>query len=174
MTNTFFITLFLGALAAGQGLDAQQCSTRTTIGRYVVVCNGYLAPAANAPMTPAKLLATASADENGAFTGTGIVTLGGGAIPQTVTGTEKINRDCTGTITYSQTLGGQPGPPLNITFVVSGNGERIDGLVTDAGAVLSCELRRMTPVLSGAASPAERPRLASRAADQKEVLASTR
>jgi hypothetical protein len=42
-------------LMAPGSLEAQQCSSNTTVGKYVVVCDGYLSPAPNAPMVPAKL-----------------------------------------------------------------------------------------------------------------------
>src|SRR6267154_2409243 len=34
------------------------CSAKTTVGKYVVICNGFLSPGLNAPLLPAKLLAT--------------------------------------------------------------------------------------------------------------------
>ncbi|MBZ5656055.1 MAG: hypothetical protein LAO56_12355 [Acidobacteriia bacterium] len=91
---------------------------------------------------PAKTLATATADKNGNFNGSGTVSVGGVTVTQTVSGTEQINADCTGTITYAQTINGQPGPPINIAFVVSEGGDQIDGLVTDAGSTFACKLTR--------------------------------
>jgi hypothetical protein len=130
-------------LLLANALQAQQCSTATTIGRYVVACGGYLSTGPTGPLVPAKILGTATADDKGTFTGSSTASIGGGIVKQTVKGTEQLNADCTGTITYTQTFNGQPGPPLDITFVVSELGDRIDGLVTDSGAVLSCELRRI-------------------------------
>ena len=86
----------------------------------------------------------------GAVTGTAVAkTIASGfadpaIVTQTVSGTEQINPDCTGTITYSQTINSQPGPPINITFVVSENGDKIDGLVTDPGATFACKLTRIS------------------------------
>jgi hypothetical protein len=134
-------TLLLLVLAASS-LQAQQCSTSTTAGRYLVRCDGFLTPGPNAPQLPAKTLAIATADKYGNFTGTGTVSVGGVTVTQTMTGTEQINPDCSGTITYSQTINGQPGPPINITFVVSEGGDQIDGLVTDAGNTFACKLTR--------------------------------
>jgi hypothetical protein len=130
------------APSAAQARDQEKCSTRTTTGKYVVVCNGFLTPAPNAPLVPAKELAVSVADRNGTFTGAGTISVGGTILQQTVKGTEQINPDCTGTITYQQTINGQPGPPLDITFVVSQDGDTIDGLVTDPGAVFACRLTR--------------------------------
>jgi hypothetical protein len=139
--NVTLFALFL--LLPSASLQAQQCSTRTTFGRYLVRCDGYLTPAPNAPQLPAKTLATATSDRNGNFLGSGTVSVGGVTVTQTLSGTEQINSDCTGTITYSQTINGQPGPPINITFVVSEGGDKIDGLVTDAGNTFACKLTRI-------------------------------
>ncbi len=132
-------------LLAGS-LHAQGCYTWTTVGRYIVTCDGFLAPAPNASLVPARVLGVTTADENGTFKGSATVSLGGTIVTQTVTGTEKLNRDCTGTISYSQTLGGQPCPPLDLTFVVSEQGNKINGLATDAGTVMSCVLTRIPAV----------------------------
>ena len=134
--------MFLTLVLAANSVQAQQCSTRTTAGRYLVRCDGFLTPGPNAPQLPAKTLATATADKNGNFNGSGTVSLGGVTVTQTLTGTEQINPDCTGTVTYSQTINGQPGPPINIIFVVSEGGDQIDGLVTDAGNTFACKLTR--------------------------------
>lgn len=138
--------LFTLALLIATPLLAQQCSTRTTEGRYLVVCDGYLTLGPNAPLAPAKLLAAATADANGTFRGTdGILSLGGVQLRQSVVGTEDIHSDCSGTITYTETIDGQPGPPLNFAFVVSENGNKIDGIGTDPGTVFACRLTRIAP-----------------------------
>jgi hypothetical protein len=126
------------------GLQARTCGPITTVGRYVVVCSGFLTPAPNSSMVPSKILGTVSSDESGTFTGTATVSIGGVIISQSVTGKAKLSKDCTGTISYTQTLGGQPGPPLDISAVVSEQGNRIDGLTIDPGAVMSCALTRMS------------------------------
>lgn len=126
-------------------LEAQQCSTKTTVGRYKVVCDGFLTPGPNAPLLPAKELGTVNADQNGTFTSTdGKISLGGTIVTQTVTGTETLNTDCTGSIAFSQTINGQPAPPLHIDFVVSDNGNKIEGLAVDPGTVFSCRLTRLS------------------------------
>jgi hypothetical protein len=122
--------------------DQNKCSTRTTAGKYLVVCSGFLSPAPNAPLVPAKELALATADRSGTFTGTGTISIGGTILQLTVKGTEELNPDCIGTITYQTTINGQAGPPLDITFFVSQDGDIIDGLVTDPGSVFACKLTR--------------------------------
>ena len=143
-----FSKLCLGMLALAvfaTGLEAQQCSTKTTVGRYKVVCDGFLTPGPNAPLLPAKELGTVNADQNGTFTSTdGKISLGGTIVTQTVTGTETLNTDCTGSIAFSQTINGQPAPPLHIDFVVSDNGNKIEGLAVDPGTVFSCRLTRLS------------------------------
>ena len=141
----FVLALFLFAARARSNASSQdnRFTTGSTAGRYIVACNGYLSPGPNAPLLPAKLLGTVTADDGGTFTGSSTVMIGGGPPhTQTVTGTEQLNPDGTGTITYDQKIDNQQGPPLDITFIVSDRGDRIDGLATDPGTVFSCELRR--------------------------------
>jgi hypothetical protein len=141
----FVIALFLFAARARSTASPQdnRFTTESTAGRYTVICNGYLSPGPNAPLLPAKLLGTVTADDGGTFTGSSTVMIGGGPPhTQTVTGTEQLNPDGSGTITYDQKIDNQQGPPLDITFIVSEKGDRIDGLATDPGTVFSCELRR--------------------------------
>src|SRR5256885_3695587 len=57
---------------------AHGCSAKTTVGRYFVICSGFLSPGPNAPLLPAKLLGTLNADDNGTFTGASTVMIGGG------------------------------------------------------------------------------------------------
>lgn len=124
---------------------AQQCSTQTTKGRYAVVASGFLTPQGAASLVPAKLLATATADQTGHFTGSGTLMVGGGsAVTQTVDGMETINSNCTGTITYATKINGQFVGYLDFHFVVSQNGNRIDGLAVDAGTVLAAVLTRIS------------------------------
>ena len=132
----------LSALFFAGTLQAQVCSTATTAGKYFIVCDGYLTPAPNAPLVPARLLATSVSDFDGQIKGTGTISIGGQIVSQVVSGKEKVNSDCTGTVTYTQSINGQTGPPLNFTFVISDFGNRVDGISTDPGAVLSCVLRR--------------------------------
>ncbi len=137
-------------VAAGaqvQCATPRHCTPALTAGTYVVACRGQVAPGANAPFVPMNILGTVKADAKGVFSGTTEVMLAGQHIVQQVSGTEALNADCTGTITYAtrnQTGPGtwEDGAPIDISFVVSAWGERIDGLVTDPGAALACELLR--------------------------------
>ena len=134
-------------LTANNPASAQQCSPKTTEGRYLVICDGFLVPGPNAPLLPSKLLATVTSDENGTFRSSDSrLTIGGTFLHQVIVGTEVLSPDCTGTITYAVTVNGQPAPPLNFAFVVSENGKQIDGLGIDPGTVFSCRLSRMPPL----------------------------
>jgi hypothetical protein len=148
-----FTVLMTSLLNAGNA-SAQAITTKSTAGTYLVTCDGYLTfpnpfpPTSNPPsfqFAPAKLLGTTTADTSGHFTGTSQLSVGGFAVvTQTVSGTEVLNPNGTGTITYATTIDGNPGPPLNISFVVSEHGNRFDGLSTDPGTVFSCVLRRIS------------------------------
>ncbi len=130
------------SFSAQRGL-AERCSNRTTEGTYSVVGEGYLSTGPNTPLLPAKLISLITADANGTYTGTGTISIGGQIFVQTVVGTQQLNWDCTGSITYRETIGGQPSPDLHFTFIVSNHGNRIDGLSVDPGTVFSAVLRRL-------------------------------
>jgi hypothetical protein len=137
--------LVQGILFTPSSSGQQQCSARTTIGRYVVVCDGLLSLGPNSPLLPAKELGTVTGDANLNFTSTDdILTIGGAVLHAEVTGTGRLHRDCTGTITYSQTINGQAAPDIHLSFVVSKGGDVIDGISTDPGSVYSCHLTRMS------------------------------
>jgi hypothetical protein len=54
------------------------------------------------------------------------------------------NADCTGTISYANTVGGSLQPnPLAIDYVIFDQGDSIKGLPTNSGGVLACSLKRM-------------------------------
>lgn len=135
-----------GILFTTIGAGEQQCSARTTVGRYVVVCDGYLTPAPNSPLVPAKELATVTADADLNFKSTdGILTLGGTLVHGEANGTGILHPDCTGTITYSQRINGQAAPDIHFSFLVSKRGDVIDGISIDPGSVFSCHLTRIPP-----------------------------
>jgi hypothetical protein len=140
--KTTAIALLLCAICSLQ-TRAQECSNRITSGKYVVVCDGFITLAPNTSLLPAKGLAVATADRDGNWSGGGTISVGGQVLQQSVAGSARLLQDCTGTITYQQTINGEPAPPLDLTFVVSERGDVIDGLVTDAGTVFSCRLKRM-------------------------------
>ena len=140
------------ALLAGLGLGlsvfakAQDACTASGIaGTYVVTCNGYISAAANAPLLPATLLASANAAKNGQWSGTGTLSLGGSIVTQDVksVGPAQVNPDCTGSITYSQTIDGQPAPDIHFNFIVGRESQKLNGISTDPGTVFSCTLTRV-------------------------------
>jgi hypothetical protein len=146
MIATGVCLLVQGFLLATNAAGGQQCTARTTVGRYLVVCEGFLSPAPNSPLVPARELATVNADSSGTFKSTdGILALGGTILHGTAIGTGVTNPDCTGTITYAQTINGQAAPDLHISYVVSKNGDAIDGIIVDPGSVFSCRLTRISP-----------------------------
>jgi len=154
LSAPFALALLLTSLLIAGNASAQQITTRTTAGTYSVVCDGYLTfpnpfPPTSFPpsvqFAPAKALGTATGDSSGHFTGSVTLSVGGFAVvTQAVSGTETVNPDGTGAISYATTIDGNPGPPLDISFVVSEYGDRIDGLTTDPGTVFACVLRRIS------------------------------
>jgi hypothetical protein len=76
-------------IAASVPANAQGfCSAQTIRGSWGITCDGYLTPAPNAPLVPARIL--------GVFTGEATVSLGGTILPRKVAGTAIVSDNCTG------------------------------------------------------------------------------
>jgi len=130
---------------AGSAIAGEHCNQQTTRGFWAYTCDGYLAPAAGAALQPARILGTCNTTRTAHWDCEGSVNLGGQILPQGLHGQADNNDNCTGTITYAQTIFGQPAPDLNIRYVILDDGDKIKGLPVDPGQVLSCVLDRMSP-----------------------------
>ncbi len=144
-TITLCISLMIGCALSGTAFTQQKCTNGGIAGTWVVKCSGYLTPAPNAPLVPATLLSKAVADKDGNWGGSGTLSLGGTIVAQDVqsVGPAQTNPDCTGTITYSQKINGQPGPDIHFNYIVGKSGDTIDGIGADPGSVFSCRLTRV-------------------------------
>jgi len=138
------LTVILLGLAAAAGAWGQTCSSATIRGTYGLLCTGYVTPAPNAPQVTFSAIGTVTGTWGANFSGNAKVSIGGAILNQTVTGNAAVNGDCTGTISYSQTINGQPGPPINLTFQILDEGKEIRGMSTDAGSTMTCSLRLMS------------------------------
>jgi hypothetical protein len=137
-----------------------RCTNRMTKGAYAFVCTGTLilppvAPATSSTTPPVAfaMIGRAVSDGTGHWEGTAMADIGGMFMPEFLTTTggsdAELNQDCTGTITYKQWSanpqvdgGAIDLGPLPINFVVSDNGNEIDGLPTGSGATITCRLIR--------------------------------
>ncbi len=139
--NKQLLLLLVAATCANTATASGSCTPQTTRGDWVYTCEGLL-PAPT--LTPTRILGTCKASKTGYFSCSGTVNLGGQILPQTLMGQANNQADCTGTISYLQTLGGAPAGTLEINYVVSKGGDAISGLPTNSNGVLSCSLRRIS------------------------------
>jgi hypothetical protein len=125
-------------------LAGNQCTQQTTRGSWQYTCDGYLVPPPPAPaeLVPSRILGTCTASRMAYWNCEGTVNLGGTILEQALHGQANNNDNCTGTITYTQTIFGQPAPDLKIQYVISDNGDTIKGLPISPNQVLSCLLNR--------------------------------
>ena len=125
-------------------LAGGQCNPQTTRGTWQYTCDGYLVPPPPAPaaLVPSRILGTCTASKTAYWSCDGTVNLGGTILQQGLNGQATNNDDCTGTITYTQTIFGQPAPDLQIQYVISDSGDTIKGLPVSPNQVLSCLLNR--------------------------------
>jgi hypothetical protein len=141
--NKSAIAVALALLTSQSLAAAPVCTSATTASStYVATCQGQLSPAAGAPMQPASLIGTCTANASNVFNCIGFVNVGGSVLQQQLSGQGNQYDNCFGTIDYKQTLNGGPAPDLHITYIVTENGNTIYGLPYDPGQVLSCTLHR--------------------------------
>jgi hypothetical protein len=103
-------------------------------------CEGTLPTPAQ---TATRILGSCTASKTGYFNCSGTVNLGGQILSQGLQGQATTLPNCTGTISYTQTVAGYPAPNLDINYVVTESGGAINGLPTNSGGVLSCSLKRI-------------------------------
>jgi hypothetical protein len=116
------------------------CSPPMVAGTYTVTCSGWTAAGPGGALVPVMQVGTAFGDEDGNWSGSTVVNIGGQVIipDAKVSGKAIVNSDCTGSVTYNK---GTPSE-LNISFVVNPRTQETHGLVVDKGSVISCVLKR--------------------------------
>lgn len=139
--NTRSLVALATLAAASAAHAAPQCTQQTTRGTWMYTCEGTL-PAPSP--TPTRILGTCTGSPSGYFTCAGSVNLGGQIIAQGLIGQAINLPNCTGTISYAQTLGGAPAGTLDIQYVISEGGGAINGLPVNSGGVLACVLKRIS------------------------------
>ena len=112
--------------------DNKGCTNETLKGAFVHAGTGFTMAG------PFAGVGTETFDGDGGITGTGVVSANGKIIPVTVTGTYKVNPDCTGTYTI-------PGV-TTLFFVIADSGNEIHAICIDPGVVLTHVFRRQFPV----------------------------
>ena len=130
-----------------------KCTNRLIKGTYGYTCTGAIIFQEGGPAIPYATIGRVVSDGTGHWEGYSTADIGGGFSPVFVTtegGSDAVvNHDCTGTITYQQWTA-NPNViadavylgPLPIHFVISDNGNGIDGLPTGTGATVTCRLVR--------------------------------
>ncbi len=139
MKKSSYLILALCAVTSS-ALASPKCDQETTQGTWVYTCEGTL-PAPG--QTATRILGRCTTSKSALWTCEGTVNLGGQIIAQGLRGQAYNNQNCTGRISYVQTLGGAPAGNLDIVYVVSDKGDEINGLPVNTGGVLSCSLKRI-------------------------------
>lgn len=129
--------------AAPLASAAPPCTQQSTWGAWMYTCEGLLPGPPAGALTPTRILGTCSASRSAYWTCEGTVNLGGLIVSQGLVGQANNHANCTGTISYEQTLGGAPAGLLDIRYVVHDGADAISGLPVNPGVVLSCSLRRI-------------------------------
>ena len=139
MNKCFSVAIACGAVSLS-AFAGTKCEQDTTQGTWVYVCEGSLP---TPTQTPTRILGRCASTKQAFWSCEGTVNLGGQIIAQSLRGQANNLPNCTGTISYAQTLGGAPAGTLDIQYVISEKGDVINGLPVNSGGVLSCSLRRI-------------------------------
>lgn len=134
------VILALGIAPAAKAAD-KGCTNAMLRGSFAQVGTGFFtAPPDQAG--PFANVGTLNFDGNGTMTGALTVSQNGMSAQVTETGTYKVNSDCTGTFTVEI-------DPFGITssafFAIDTNGDEVEIIVTDPGAVVTCVAKRLFP-----------------------------
>jgi hypothetical protein len=122
--------------------ESSTCSLQSLNGRYSVEAAGTVVaqlPGLPAPPFPFGEVGIDTFTSTGTFSGQVTVNFGGLVAPVTVTGTYTLNPDCTGTRTYSTSVG----LVAHDAFVVTDGGRSLLVTQTDPFAVVQRKLRRL-------------------------------
>jgi hypothetical protein len=150
MKRNFFAKTFAIAAAAALALslaptakaDDKGCSNAILRGTFAYTSTGSIAtpPAIAGPFVE---VGTQAFDGNGGTTAAAMSSQNGNISPLTVTGTYKVNPDCTGTMTLQVTFPGFPTFPVDVYFVVDDGGDEFQAIETDPGLVITRIGRRL-------------------------------
>jgi hypothetical protein len=133
------VTLLLTIAAFGQ-TPSPGCNLRSAMGAYGYSCSGAFQG------QPFAAYGYVFSDGKGQWHGYGKVSLNGTILPWThgtrANDPATVNPDCTGSVTYEVTVGGQPAPDAHFDYVIVDNGGEVKGFPTDQGYAVSCQLIR--------------------------------
>jgi hypothetical protein len=135
--------LALGIAPTAKAAD-KGCSNASLNGTFVYTSTGFItAPPDLAG--PVAEVGTQTFDGKGATNATATLSQNGNISPVTITGTYKVNPDCTGTMTLQVSIPGVPVFPLHVSLVLDDSGNGFQAMETDIGLVITRIARRQFP-----------------------------
>jgi hypothetical protein len=159
-TRVFLFLLLLSWMASAAAGQSQQqkcqraCTTRSATGTYGYSCTGVAPnPLNNFKVEPFAAYGVVTSDGKGQWNGHGKVSFNGTVVPWTHD-TRKdtpavVNPDCTGSVTYEVTVGGNAVPDAHFEYVIVNDGLEVKGFPVDPGYAVSCQLIRESSSVSG-------------------------
>jgi hypothetical protein len=121
------------------------CSVHSAMGPYGYSCSGVAPnPFNNFAVEPFAAYGYVFSNGAGQWNGYGKVSFNGTVVPWThktrSNDPAKVNPDCTGSVTYEVTVGGQQVPDAHFEYVIVDNGGEVKGFPVDQGYAVSCQL----------------------------------
>ena len=130
------------ALGAANAQASRGCSNATIQGTFAYTSTGsIIAPPEIAG--PVAEVGTQTFDGSGNTTAVATLSSNGTILPLTISGTYKVNSDCTGTATLQVLTPFQA--EIDVYFVIDQGGDGFQGMETNNGFVISRVARRLFP-----------------------------
>jgi len=122
------IVLLLVAIFAAGSASAATCSTATFKGVY-----GYIFSGIGGDGTPRAIVGQGTADGEGNLSGTVTKSRDGTILILTFTGTYSVAKNCTGSLTFTDS----DGETRHVAFVFDNTNKGLQGVQTDSGRIIS-------------------------------------
>jgi len=148
--SLLIVLLSITTLAVAQKPACQRCSNKSAVGRYGYNCSGVAPnPFHNFAVEPFAAYGVVTGDTAGQWHGYGKVSFNGTIAPWTHDTTPanpaEVKSDCTGSVTYQVTVGGNAVPDAHFDFVINDDGKKVEGFPTDPGYAVNCHLELQNP-----------------------------
>jgi hypothetical protein len=136
-------SLLISALATR--VNAQErCTDASALGSYAFKVDGtnVSVPLPGGP-GPFAAVGKNTYDGKGQMKGVIVVSSNGVIIPATYTGTYHVNADCTGSKSFTLSIGGAVGPTIDLDFVLDDDLHEIRMIISDPGFAVSGSARKL-------------------------------
>ncbi len=139
------LVLALVVISSVQASAQYTCTNRSAKGTFGYSCSGVAPnPLDSFKVEPFAAYGVVTGNGEGQWNGYGKVSFNGSVLSWThntrLSEPAIVHPDCTGSVTYEVTVGGNPVPDAHFEFVIVDGGREVKGFPVDTGYAVSCQL----------------------------------